>query len=118
MHRATECMHLMPAQNVHLKTLSDFDLVRTLGTGSYGRVILSKDKHEGNFYAIKVLEKAKVVRKNQVEHTRNELSLLSSLKYEFIVNMRSYFKDNSNIFFVLDVGCCCTCCLCYLFSSC
>ena len=74
-----------------------------MGSGSYGRVILAKDKYEGQYHAIKVLEKAKVVKKNQVEHTRNELSLLSSLSYDFIVNMRSYFKDNSNIFFVLDV---------------
>jgi serine/threonine protein kinase len=88
--------------NIHLKSLQDFDLIRTLGTGSYGRVILARDKAEGVFHAIKVLEKAKVVRKNQVEHTRNELSLLSSMSFEFIVNMKSYFKDNSNIFLVLD----------------
>lgn len=94
----------MLRQNIHLKALTDFELIRTLGTGSYGRVILAKDKYEGNFHAIKVLEKAKIVKKNQVEHTRNELSLLSSLKFDFIVNMRSYFKDNSNIFFVLDVS--------------
>jgi protein kinase A len=37
-----------------------------------------------------------------VEHTRNELAILSSINFDFIVNMRSYFKDNSNIFFVLD----------------
>lgn len=88
--------------NIHLKSLKDFELVRTLGAGSYGRVILGRDNYEGQYYAIKVLEKAKIVKKNQVEHTRNELSLLSSLSFDFIVNMRSYFKDNSNIFFVLD----------------
>jgi serine/threonine protein kinase len=88
--------------NVHLKALSDFDLIRTLGTGSYGRVILARDKVEGQFHAVKVLEKAKVVRKNQVEHTRNELSLLASMNFIFIVNMKSHFKDNSNVFLVLD----------------
>lgn len=88
--------------NIHLKALKDFNIVRTLGAGSYGRVVLVQDRYEGKFYAMKVLEKAKVVRKNQVEHTRNELSLLASLSFEFIVNMRSYFKDNSNIFFILD----------------
>ena len=39
----------------------------------------------------------------QVEHTRNELTLLSSINSDFIVNLKCYFKDNSNIFLVLDV---------------
>lgn len=87
---------------MHLKSLSDFETVRTLGTGSYGRVFLVRDKREGQHHALKVLEKAKVVRKNQVEHTRNELALMSSINCDFIVNMKCSFKDNSNIFLVLD----------------
>lgn len=88
--------------SLHLKHLNDFDVVRTLGSGSYGRVLLVQDKKEGAHHALKVLEKAKVVRKNQVEHTKNELALLASINFEFIVNLKSYFKDNSNIFLVLD----------------
>jgi protein kinase A len=34
--------------------LADFDLIRTLGTGSFGRVHLSKSRHNGRGYAIKV----------------------------------------------------------------
>ena len=38
----------------------DFDRIRTLGTGSFGRVMLVKHQTSGNFYAMKILDKQKV----------------------------------------------------------
>ena len=49
-----------------------------------------------------MLEKAKIVRKNQIEHTRNELMLLLSISHDFIISLRANFKDNCNLYFVLD----------------
>jgi len=40
--------------------LDDFERLRTLGTGSFGRVILVKRKENGQFYAMKILDKQKV----------------------------------------------------------
>lgn len=40
--------------------------IRTLGTGSFGRVLLVQDRTTANYYALKVLEKACVVRLKQV----------------------------------------------------
>lgn len=47
--------------------LDDFHLLRTLGTGSFGRVHLSQSRHNGRYYAIKVLKKTEVVRLKQGE---------------------------------------------------
>ncbi|CAF4407396.1 unnamed protein product, partial [Rotaria magnacalcarata] len=38
----------------------DFDRIRTLGTGSFGRVMLVKHLTNGNYYAMKILDKQKV----------------------------------------------------------
>ena len=38
-------------------SIDDFDLVKIIGTGSYGKVILSKKRDSGEIYAIKVLKK-------------------------------------------------------------
>ena len=43
-------------KSTHLK---DFDIQRTLGTGSFGRVHLVRYKPTGTYYAIKVLKKVK-----------------------------------------------------------
>ena len=45
--------------------LDDFHLLRTLGTGSFGRVHLSQSRHNARYYAIKVLKKTEVVRLKQ-----------------------------------------------------
>lgn len=46
--------------------LEDFDRLKTLGTGAFGRVLLVKHKFESKYYAMKVLEKAKLVKLKQV----------------------------------------------------
>lgn len=54
------------------------------------------------FYAIKVLRKIDVVKLKQVEHTKNERAILSSVKYTFIVNLWGTFQDDGNLYMVLD----------------
>lgn len=82
--------------------LKNFTLIRTLGTGSFGRVHLAKSNMNQRFYAIKVLRKADVVRLKQVEHTKNERAILSSVKYTFIVNLWGTFQDDGNLYMVMD----------------
>lgn len=40
--------------------LEDFDLLKTLGTGSFGRVMLVQHKACKEYYAMKILDKQKV----------------------------------------------------------
>lgn len=82
--------------------LEDFHLLRTLGTGSFGRVHLSQSKHNGRYYAIKVLKKAEVVRLKQVEHTNSEKYILESAANPFMVNLWGTFQDDINLYMVMD----------------
>lgn len=41
-------------------SLDDFDRLKTLGTGSFGRVMLVKHRQSGQYYAMKILDKEKV----------------------------------------------------------
>lgn len=43
--------------------LEDFDRLKTLGTGSFGRVMLAQHKEKKQFYAMKILDKQKVSEK-------------------------------------------------------
>ena len=42
--------------------LSDYEMDRTLGSGSFGRVKLSKNKKDGNYVAIKILKKSELIK--------------------------------------------------------
>ncbi|KAK5226932.1 cAMP-dependent protein kinase catalytic subunit [Exophiala xenobiotica] len=83
-------------------TLTDFDIKRTLGTGSFGRVHLVQSKHNQRFYAIKVLKKAQVVKMKQIEHTNDERKMLSRVKHPFLVTLWGTFQDSKNLYMVMD----------------
>ena len=44
--------------------LDDFDRLKTLGTGSFGRVMLAQHKENKSYYAMKILDKQKVSSKH------------------------------------------------------
>lgn len=83
-------------------SLTDFDLLRTLGTGSFGRVHLVQSKHNQRFYAIKVLKKAQVVKMKQVEHTNDERRMLGEVKHPFLITLWGTFQDPRNLYMVMD----------------
>lgn len=71
---------------------NDFERYRTVGTGAFGRVILVKYKPTSTFYAMKILDKAKLVKTKQVDHTKNEKQILQSVSFPFMVFMEYCFK--------------------------
>ncbi|CAH8601902.1 unnamed protein product [Schistosoma mattheei] len=89
-----------PAQNT--ATLDSFDRIKTLGTGSFGRVMLVQHKVSKEYYAMKILDKQKVVKLKQVEHTLNEKRILQAISFPFLVRLDYHFKDNSNLYMVLE----------------
>ena len=98
--------------------LSDFIIQRTLGTGSFGRVHLGtwnentrgpllnnhavRSKHNLRFYAIKVLNKDRIAKMKQIEHTNNEQQMLASVQHPFIINLWGVFQDSGNLYMVMD----------------
>jgi protein kinase A len=83
-------------------SLADFELLRTLGTGSFGRVHLVQSRHNHRFYAIKVLKKAQVVKMKQVEHTNDERKMLGEVKHPFLITLWGTFQDPRNLYMVMD----------------
>lgn len=83
-------------------SLGDFDILRTLGTGSFGRVHLVQSKHNQRFYAVKVLKKAQVVKMKQVEHTNDERRMLADVKHPFLITLWGTFQDIKNLYMVMD----------------
>ena len=82
--------------------IDEFKILQTLGTGSFGRVLLTRYRKTDTFMAIKILKKSEIIRLKQVEHTLNERNILTDVNHPFIVNLLGTFMDSGNLFMVLE----------------
>nr|ABI14421.1 cAMP-dependent protein kinase [Karlodinium veneficum]ACU45272.1 cAMP-dependent protein kinase [Karlodinium veneficum] len=84
--------------------LEDFEMLKVLGKGSYGKVVLVKRKGAGDqeVYAMKMLRKDHIVKRNQVEHTQAERNVLQVVKHPFIVELHAAFQTPKKLHFVLE----------------
>ena len=66
-------------------TIADFKLIKTIGTGTFGKVVLGiKDDDP---VAIKTLKKKVVIQLKQVEHILQEKDILQEIAHPFIVDL-------------------------------
>lgn len=80
----------------------DFDMISVLGKGSYGKVLLVSKKSNGNLYAMKILKKSEIIKRNQYEHTMTERRILERVKHPFITQMYYAFQSETKLFFCLE----------------
>lgn len=80
----------------------DFELMNTLGTGSFGRVKLVRHKGTKKVFALKCLSKSLVIRTKQAEHILAEKEILASIMHPFIVNLYATFQDETSLYFALE----------------
>ncbi|KAJ6251048.1 camp-dependent protein kinase catalytic subunit prkx [Anaeramoeba flamelloides] len=79
-----------------------FDILSMIGRGSYGKVYQVKHKKSNKIFGMKVLNKGEIYRRKQVEHTRTEQLVLSTISHPFIVTLHYSFQNEKNLFLVLD----------------
>ncbi|XP_071950205.1 cAMP-dependent protein kinase catalytic subunit PRKX-like [Antedon mediterranea] len=86
-------------------SLKDFQFLKTVGTGSFGRVVVARDKVEKSYVAMKILNISDIVRLGQVEHVKNEKDILSSTVHPFIVKVFWTHHNERFLYMVLEYVC-------------
>nr|4YSJ_A Chain A, Calmodulin-like domain protein kinase [Eimeria tenella]4YSJ_B Chain B, Calmodulin-like domain protein kinase [Eimeria tenella]4YSM_A Chain A, Calmodulin-like domain protein kinase [Eimeria tenella]4YSM_B Chain B, Calmodulin-like domain protein kinase [Eimeria tenella]4YUQ_A Chain A, Calmodulin-like domain protein kinase [Eimeria tenella]4YUQ_B Chain B, Calmodulin-like domain protein kinase [Eimeria tenella]4YZB_A Chain A, Calmodulin-like domain protein kinase [Eimeria tenella]4YZ len=76
---------------------------RVLGKGSFGEVILCKDKVTGQEYAVKVISKRQVKQKTDKELLLKEVELLKKLDHPNIMKLYEFFEDKGYFYLVTEV---------------
>lgn len=87
-------------------TNEDFEPLRCLGKGTYGTVVLVKQRTTGRLYAQKQFKKASlVVHKKLVEQTKTERQILESVnRHPFVVKLFYAFQDQEKLYLILEYG--------------
>jgi len=89
-------------ENTEKVRLDDFELLKVLGRGSFGKVMQVKKKSNNKVFAMKILKKRAIVARNQVEHTKAERKILQALQHPFLMTLRYAFQSKEKLYFVLD----------------
>lgn len=83
-------------------SIHDFELIKILGRGSFSRVVLVRKKDSGQLYAMKILLKSELKRRNQVEHTNTERRILTNYSHPFIVKLYYSFQTQDKLYMCLE----------------
>ncbi|KAL0481556.1 serine/threonine-protein kinase RAC [Acrasis kona] len=83
-------------------SLDDFDTLKTLGRGQYGKVIKVRRKADGEIFAMKIIDKSIVLSDDIVESTNNEQLILKTIKHPFIVALHYAFQTREKLCLILD----------------
>ena len=84
-------------------TKQDFVLLHCIGKGGFSTVWRVRHRSSKQIYALKEMQKARVISKRSVNSVLNERKLLAVLKHPFIVNMQYAFQDKGNLYLVMDL---------------
>ncbi|KAI9336392.1 AGC/AKT protein kinase [Obelidium mucronatum] len=82
-------------------SVDDFEILRVLGKGSFGKVVQVKKKDTGRIYAMKILKKSSIVERDEVQHTLAERNVLAKVSHPFIVNIKFSFQSKDKLYLVL-----------------
>ncbi|XP_069105393.1 cAMP-dependent protein kinase catalytic subunit 3-like isoform X2 [Argopecten irradians] len=82
--------------------INSYDILTTIGTGTFGRVVLCRHKDNKEYYALKVMKITEVIRLKQIEHVKNEKEILASVSHPFIVNMTWAYHDDRFLYMLLE----------------
>ena len=82
--------------------ISDFNLIKELGVGSYGRVLLVQHKKTGAKYAIKAIDKRNKVNIQEKPYFRREIEIMYRVHHPNVVKLFGHFEDNSYCYFIME----------------
>ncbi|TNN06074.1 Serine/threonine-protein kinase Sgk3 [Schistosoma japonicum] len=84
-------------------SLNDFEIVKTIGEGNFGKVYLAVSRKTNQALAIKVLKKDAVKQRKEVDNVMSERNVLvKSLNHPFLCKLHFSFQSTTKLYFVLD----------------
>ena len=78
-----------------------FDILKMLGKGYFGRVYLVEKKDTKDLYALKVISKLDIIKRDFIQHLKDEKSIMESIKHPFVLSLDYAFASPSYVFFAM-----------------
>jgi len=82
--------------------VNDFETISIIGRGAFGEVRVCRKKDDGKVFAMKIMKKTEMVKKNQVAHIRAERDVLALADNPWVVRLHYSFQDDKNLYLVME----------------
>jgi serum/glucocorticoid-regulated kinase 2 len=83
-------------------SVDDFQLLKVLGRGAFGKVILARKKDTKAIYAIKILKKSGITTPYQETQVMTERHVLATMNHPFLIQLRFAFQTKDKLYFCTD----------------
>ncbi|CAF3809462.1 unnamed protein product, partial [Rotaria magnacalcarata] len=82
--------------------INDFEYLKILGRGTFGKVVLCRERTTQRIFAMKMLRKSLVITNNEVVHTMDENKILRHIRHPFITNLICAFTTSDRLCLVME----------------
>ena len=82
--------------------ISDFQILKELGAGSFGHVYLVSHKITKAQYAIKAIDKRDKSNQNEKPYFRREIEVMYKIHHPNVVKLFGHFEDNNYCYFIME----------------
>ncbi|XP_016467982.1 putative serine/threonine protein kinase IRE4 [Nicotiana tabacum] len=93
-----------PSSSSHKErtSIDDFEIIKPISRGAFGRVFLARKRSTGDLFAIKVLKKLDLLRKNDIERILAERNILITVRNPFVVRFFYSFTSRDYLYLVME----------------
>lgn len=83
-------------------TFNSFEILSTLGSGTFGKVFKVRLISNGKIYAMKVINKKYLIRNQQLRYAVTECNVLKAISHPFILKLHYAFQTPDHLYMILD----------------
>ncbi|PHT51206.1 putative serine/threonine protein kinase IRE4 [Capsicum baccatum] len=93
-----------PSSSSHKErtSIDDFEIIKPISRGAFGRVFLARKRSTGDLFAIKVLKKLDLLRKNDIDRILAERNILITVRNPFVVRFFYSFTSKDYLYLVME----------------
>eukprot|EP01112_Ceratiomyxa_fruticulosa_P010432 TRINITY_DN2762_c0_g1_i1.p1 TRINITY_DN2762_c0_g1~~TRINITY_DN2762_c0_g1_i1.p1 ORF type:complete len:449 (-),score=90.14 TRINITY_DN2762_c0_g1_i1:187-1533(-) len=86
------------------KKVGKYEIGKTIGEGTFGKVKFATNTENGDKVAIKILDKQKIIRQGMNEQIKKEISIMKIIHHKHIVNLRDVLASKTKIYIVSELA--------------
>jgi len=86
-----------------VKKVGKYEIGKTLGEGTFGKVKYALNTETNEAVAIKILDKEKIQKQNMGAQIKKEISIMKMVRHKHVVQLREVLASRTKIFIVLDI---------------